>query len=61
MRYSFDAASIPTAKKAQSYSMLGTRGIWHDGWKAVTTHPAIRGWATSVVLRGRREPRLPAR
>ena len=24
--------------------MLGTRGIWHDGWKAVTTHPAIGGW-----------------
>jgi hypothetical protein len=24
--------------------MLGTRGIWHDGWKAVTTHPAISGW-----------------
>jgi arylsulfatase len=24
--------------------MLGTRGIYHDGWKAVTTHPAIGGW-----------------
>ena len=24
--------------------MLGTRGIWHDGWKAVTTHPALGGW-----------------
>ena len=40
MRYSFDAATIPTAKTTQFYSMLGTRGIWHDGWKAVTTHPA---------------------
>jgi arylsulfatase A-like enzyme len=45
MRYSFDAASIPTAKKAQFYSMLGTRGIWHDGWKAVTTHPSVSGWS----------------
>jgi arylsulfatase len=45
MRYSFDAASIPTAKKMQFYSMLGTRGIWHDGWKAVTTHPALSGWS----------------
>jgi hypothetical protein len=45
MRYSFDSASLPTAKKAQFYSMLGTRGIWHDGWKAVTTHPAISGWS----------------
>jgi arylsulfatase len=44
MRYSFDTATIPTAKKSQFYSMLGTRGIWHDGWKAVTTHPAISGW-----------------
>ena len=24
--------------------MLGTRAIYHDGWKAVTTHPAIGGW-----------------
>ncbi|ANS28796.1 sulfatase family protein [Rhodococcus opacus] len=45
MRYSFDAAAIPTAKHTQFYSMLGTRGIWHDGWKAVTTHPAISGWS----------------
>ncbi|MGW0175489.1 arylsulfatase [Rhodococcus sp. NPDC003322] len=45
MRYSFDAKTIPTAKHTQFYSMLGTRGIWHDGWKAVTTHPAISGWS----------------
>ena len=44
MRYSFDAATIPSARTTQFYSMLGTRGIWHDGWKAVTTHPAIGGW-----------------
>jgi arylsulfatase len=24
--------------------MLGSRGIWHDGWKAVTTHPSLSGW-----------------
>ncbi|TQF67090.1 arylsulfatase [Rhodococcus spelaei] len=45
MRYSFDHGAIPTAKHTQFYSMLGTRGIWHDGWKAVTTHPAISGWS----------------
>ena len=22
----------------------GSRAIWHDGWKAVTNHPAISGW-----------------
>jgi arylsulfatase len=44
MRYSFDVATIPTARKTQFYSMLGTRALWHDGWKAVTTHPALSGW-----------------
>ncbi len=24
--------------------MLGSRGIWHDGWKASTVHPTIAGW-----------------
>jgi arylsulfatase len=24
--------------------MLGSRSIWHEGWKAVTTHPCIAGW-----------------
>ncbi|GGT09820.1 arylsulfatase AtsA [Streptomyces tanashiensis] len=45
MRYSFDSAALPSAKATQFYSMLGTRGIWHQGWKAVTTHPAISGWS----------------
>jgi arylsulfatase len=45
MRYSFDAPNLPSAKATQFYSMLGTRGIWHDGWKAVTTHPALGGWS----------------
>jgi arylsulfatase len=25
--------------------MLGTRAIWHEGWKAVTNHPAVSGWS----------------
>jgi len=25
--------------------MLGSRGIWHEGWKAVTTHPTLSGWS----------------
>ena len=44
MRYSFDAGSIPTARTTQFYSMLGSRAIWHAGWKAVTNHPTISGW-----------------
>ena len=32
------------ARTTQFYSMLGSRAIWHDGWKAITTHPTISGW-----------------
>ena len=45
MRYSFDDDSAPSARSTQFYSMLGSRGIWHDGWKAITTHPTISGWS----------------
>ena len=38
MRYSFDDVDAPTRKQTQYYEMLGTRGIWHQGWKAVTEH-----------------------
>ena len=41
MRYSFDAADAATAKETQYYEMLGTRGIWHKGWKAVTEHGPV--------------------
>ncbi len=44
MRYSFDDASAAPARRTQFYSMLGSRGIWHDGWKAITNHPTIAGW-----------------
>jgi hypothetical protein len=36
--YSFDAADAPTQKQTQYYEMFGSRGIWHEGWKAVTVH-----------------------
>ena len=45
MRYSFDDAAAPGARHTQFFSMLGSRGIWHDGWKAITTHPTIAGWS----------------
>jgi arylsulfatase len=44
MRYSFDDASAPSARATQFYSMLGSRAIWHEGWKAITTHPSLSGW-----------------
>ena len=45
MRYSLDDAAAPSARKTQFYSMLGSRAIWHEGWKAVTTHATIAGWS----------------
>jgi arylsulfatase A-like enzyme len=44
MRYTFDAApDAPTKKHRQYYAMLGTRGMWEDGWKAVAVHAPISG------------------
>jgi arylsulfatase len=44
MRYSFDAKpDAPTMKKRQYYAMLGTRGIWEDGWRAAAVHAPITG------------------
>ena len=45
MRSSFDDAKARSTRTTQFYSMLGSRAIWHDGWKAVTTHPTIAGWS----------------
>jgi len=44
MRSSFDDGSADSKRKTQFYAMLGSRSIWHEGWKAVTTHPCIAGW-----------------
>jgi arylsulfatase A-like enzyme len=38
--YTFDDADAPNQKETQFYSMLGTRAIWHKGWKAATAVPA---------------------
>ncbi|MDI1466047.1 arylsulfatase [Catellatospora sp. KI3] len=43
MRYSFDDADAATTKRQQYYAMLGTRGIWQDGWKAVAVHGPTSG------------------
>ncbi|WP_395308180.1 arylsulfatase [Mycobacterium sp. AMU20-3851] len=38
-------AQVKSDKATQFYSMLGTRGIWHDGWFANTVHAASpAGW-----------------
>jgi len=44
MRYTFDAKpDDPTRKHRQYYAMLGTRGIWEDGWLAAAVHAPITG------------------
>jgi len=44
MRSTFAAApDAPTEKLVQYYAMLGTRGIWKDGWKASAIHAPISG------------------
>src|SRR5262249_15503323 len=40
--YTFDAKrDTPTQKKRQYYAMLGTRGIWENGWKAAAVHAPL--------------------
>ena len=44
MLYTFDAKpEDPTQKHVQYFAMLGTRGIWKDGWKAASLHAPIVG------------------
>jgi arylsulfatase len=40
LAYTFDAAQadVPTNKHVQYFEMMGHRGIYADGWKAVTRH-----------------------
>ena len=37
---SFSDASADTGKETQFYSMLGTRALWHRGWKASSLGPS---------------------
>jgi arylsulfatase A-like enzyme len=44
MKYTFEAKPDgPTKKVRQYYAMLGTRGIWEKGWKAVAMHVPLIG------------------
>jgi arylsulfatase A-like enzyme len=44
MKYTFEAApDAATQKKRQFYSMLGTRGMWEDGWLAASVHAPFTG------------------
>jgi arylsulfatase A-like enzyme len=43
-RSTFESDEVPTPKETGFFSMLGSRAIWHKGWKAVSVHPTIAGW-----------------
>ena len=43
-RSTFESDDVPTPKESGFFSMLGSRAIWHKGWKAVSVHPTIAGW-----------------
>ncbi|HRD44893.1 MAG TPA: arylsulfatase [Caulobacter sp.] len=36
--YTFDRADAPERKHAQYFELMGNRGIWAEGWKAVSKH-----------------------
>jgi len=41
--YTFDNPNEPTHKIVQYFEMMGTRGLWYDGWKAVAFHHTNSG------------------
>src|SRR6185295_8773652 len=43
-RSTFESDDVPTPKETGFFSMLGSRAVWHKGWKAVSVHPTIAGW-----------------
>jgi arylsulfatase len=43
-RSTFESDDVPTPKESGFFSMLGSRAVWHKGWKAVSVHPTISGW-----------------
>jgi arylsulfatase A-like enzyme len=43
-RSTFESEDVPTPKDSGFFSMLGSRAVWHKGWKAVSVHPTIAGW-----------------
>jgi arylsulfatase len=48
MVYTFGDAKAPTRHRTQYFEMFGNRGIYHDGWTAVTRHSIP--WEATAVL-----------
>lgn len=43
IRYSFDEPEAPSTRTTQYYEMLGSRALYHDGWKVVARHGPLSG------------------
>ncbi|GAA2869800.1 hypothetical protein GCM10020220_068990 [Nonomuraea rubra] len=43
MAYTFTSSHAPSRRTTQYYAMLGTRALYHDGWKVVARHGALSG------------------
>ncbi|WP_164021656.1 arylsulfatase [Pyxidicoccus trucidator] len=50
MRFSFDDAKAPERHETQYFEMFGNRGIYHQGWTAVTKHRTPWETKASVSL-----------
>ena len=51
MAYSFDGATEPGRHETQYFEMFCNRGIYHEGWTAVTRHSdAMGGWGELPAL-----------
>ena len=69
MRYTFDDRRADPPKAASTTRMLGTRGMWQDGWKAVAVHGPTSGignfdedeWELYHVDEDRSEAQRPRR
>ena len=46
--YTFDSASAPERKKTQYFDIMGSRGIYHEGWMASTFGPR-RPWVAEMI------------
>ena len=44
LRSTFEDGKAPTPKETAFFTMLGSRALWHKGWKVVSVHPTIYGW-----------------
>lgn len=53
MAYTFDDPAAPERRTTQYFEMFGNRGIYHNGWSAVTRHsnlfgPVSQDWSEDV-------------